>query len=120
MARTHSWQRAALIGISMCALWPAASQAQAETIDQAQQAAPEASRIPAGAEIEKAIQAAYREAKPIKEGKNADYIPYLAKVPSGLFAIAVVTVDGHPYSVGDDSHAFPIESVVKPFTLARL
>jgi glutaminase len=77
-------------------------------------------RLPSGQAIESALKTAYGEAKPLKEGKNADYIPYLAKVPSDLFAIAVVTVDGRPYSVGDDSHAFPIESIVKPFTLARL
>jgi glutaminase len=77
-------------------------------------------KIPTGAVVQQALQRAFEEAKPIKEGKNADYIPYLAKVPSDLFAIAVLTVDGHAYSVGDDGHAFPIESIVKPFTLARL
>jgi glutaminase len=76
--------------------------------------------LPSNQAIEGALRAAYAEAKPIKEGKNADYIPYLAKVPSDLFAVAVVTVDGRPFSVGSDGHAFPIESIVKPFTLARL
>lgn len=27
-------------------------------------------------------------------GKNADYIPFLASVPSDLFGLAVVTADG--------------------------
>ncbi len=76
--------------------------------------------IPADDAIQAAMKAAYEEAKPIKDGKNADYIPYLAKVPSTLFGIAVVTVEGKRFKLGDSEHPFPIESVVKPFTLARL
>jgi Glutaminase len=44
-------------------------------------------------------------------GKNADYIPYLASVPSGLFGIAVVTADGQVFKTGDADFAFAIESI---------
>jgi glutaminase len=116
----QSRQWLALVTFSLSALVPSAGLAQmAQPAEPASEMA-QANRIPSATEIQKAIEAAYREAKPIKEGKNADYIPYLAKVPSNLFSVAVVTVDGHPYTVGDDTHAFPIQSIAKPFTLARL
>jgi glutaminase len=51
-------------------------------------------------------------------GKNADYIPYLAKVDSKLFGIAVVTTDNRSYTVGDIDYAFSIQSISKVFTLA--
>lgn len=53
-----------------------------------------------------------------KGGKNADYIPYLANVPSDLCAIAVVTNDGKIYSAGNSDYAFAIESISKVITLA--
>jgi glutaminase len=51
-------------------------------------------------------------------GKNADYIPFLASVPSGLAAVAVMTSDGRIFSAGDADYAFAIESISKVFTLA--
>lgn len=51
-------------------------------------------------------------------GKNADYIPFLASVPSNLFGIAVVTADGQTFKTGDADFAFAIESISKVFTLA--
>ncbi len=78
------------------------------------------SAIPTEDQINAALRSAYSQAASIKEGKNADYIPYLAKVPSKLFAISLVTVDGKTFKVGDSEHAFPIQSIAKPFTMARL
>lgn len=52
------------------------------------------------------------------EGKVADYIPALARVPAGRFALAVVTADGREASVGDADVPFSIQSVSKLFTLA--
>ena len=46
-------------------------------------------------------------------GKNADYIPYLASVPSNLFGIAATLPDGTTLTVGDCDYAFGIESVSK-------
>ncbi|MFI3240512.1 MAG: glutaminase, partial [Bacteroidales bacterium] len=47
------------------------------------------------------------------DGKNADYIPYLANVDSDLFAISVCTCDGTLIEVGSSSYEFGIESVSK-------
>ena len=46
------------------------------------------------AEIQAALDAAYAKYKDLKEGKNADYIPALAKVDSNIYGIALVTTDG--------------------------
>lgn len=75
---------------------------------------------PSEAEIQEALQKAHQQFRSTKEGKNADYIPYLASVDPNLFGLALVTVDGQVYTVGDASTPFPIESLSKPFTLARL
>ena len=48
-----------------------------------------------------AVDAAYAKFRTLKEGKNADYIPALAKVDPNLFGIALVTVDGKVYTAGD-------------------
>ena len=52
------------------------------------------------------------------EGRNAAYIPALATVDPGKFALAVVTVDGAEYAVGDADEPFSIQSISKLFTLA--
>ena len=48
-------------------------------------------------------------------GKPADYIPELGKANPAAFGIALATVDGEVYSVGDSNQAFTIQSVSKPF-----
>jgi glutaminase len=65
-----------------------------------------------------AVDEAYAKFKAGSKGKNADYIPYLAKVDSNLFGISVVTADGRVYSVGDISYSFSIQSISKVYTLA--
>ena len=75
---------------------------------------------PAKADIETALQAAHAKYKDLKEGANADYIPALAKVPSNLFGIALITVDGAVYTVGDVDALFSIQSISKVFTLAKV
>ena len=56
-------------------------------------ASPALNAQPAG-DVQKAVDAAYAKFRTLKEGKNADYIPALAKVDPNLFGIAVVGVDG--------------------------
>ena len=51
-------------------------------------------------------------------GKNADYIPALAKYNPNLYGIALVTVAGKVYTVGDSAAKFPLESIAKIFALA--
>lgn len=70
--------------------------------------------------VQASLQQAHAKYKNLKEGKNADYIPALAKVPSQLFGIALVTVDGQIYMVGDVDHRFSIQSISKVFTLAEV
>ena len=72
------------------------------------------------AEIEAALKAAYAKYQNLKEGKNADYIPALAKVDSNLFGIALVTPDGKVYTVGDVKTEVSIQSISKVFTMAQV
>jgi glutaminase len=74
----------------------------------------------AGKEIDTALAAAHAKYKGLAEGKNADYIPALAKVPSALFGVALVTVDGQVHTVGDVDQLFSIQSISKVFTMARV
>jgi glutaminase len=72
------------------------------------------------ASIQAAVDAAYAKYKTLKEGKNADYIPALAKVDPNLFGIAVVTADGKVYSAGDLKTEVSIQSISKVFTMAQV
>ena len=64
------------------------------------------------------IQEAYDKFKDDKNGKNADYIPYLAQVDSKLFGIAIVTTDNQVVTLGDVKYSFSIQSISKVYTLA--
>jgi glutaminase len=72
------------------------------------------------ADIQKAVDAAYAKYKDLQEGKNADYIPALAKVDPKLFGIAVVTPDGKVYTAGDVNTEVSIQSISKVFTMAQV
>ena len=61
-----------------------------------------------------------RKFKGLKEGKNADYIPALAKVDPNLFGIALVTADGKVYTAGDIKTEVSIQSISKVFTMAQV
>ena len=65
------------------------------------------------ATVREAVQQAYERCKNETGGKNADYIPYLANVPSNLFGIAACLPDGEVIAVGDTDYKFGIESVSK-------
>jgi glutaminase len=94
--------RQGLIVAALLALGASAVQAQA----------------PAG--IDAALKAAHDKYKNIKEGKNADYIPALAKVDPNIYGIALVTVDGKVHTVGDVTSEVSIQSISKVFTLAKV
>jgi glutaminase len=74
----------------------------------------------AGADPQAAVNAAYANFKGDTEGKNADYIPVLAKVDPNLFGIALITVDGKVYTAGDVSTEVSIQSISKVFTMAQV
>lgn len=65
-----------------------------------------------------AVNAAYQQYRGLAEGKNADYIPALAKVNSNYFGIALVTPDGQAATAGDIEPTFSIQSISKVFTMA--
>jgi glutaminase len=74
----------------------------------------------APADPQKTVDAAFAKFKTLKEGKNADYIPALAKVDPNLFGIALVTTDGKVYSAGDLKTEVSIQSISKVFTMAQV
>jgi glutaminase len=77
-------------------------------------------RAQAPGDVQKAVDAAYAKYKGLQEGKNADYIPALAKVDPNLFGIAVVTSDGKVYTAGDIKTQVSIQSISKVFTMAEV
>jgi glutaminase len=71
-------------------------------------------------DIQQTVNAAYKQFQTLKEGKNADYIPALAKVDPNLFGIALVTVDGKVFTAGDIKTEVSIQSISKVFTMAQV
>jgi glutaminase len=74
--------------------------------------------VPAATDLQQLVDAAYARYKGLKDGKNADYIPILATIPSELFGVVIATRDGTLYSAGDVDYRFSIQSTAKPFTAA--
>lgn len=68
--------------------------------------------------VESVVREAYDKFKTDTNGKNADYIPYLAQVDSQMFGIAIVTTDNQVLTLGDVKYSFSIQSISKVFTLA--
>jgi len=74
----------------------------------------------AQADIQSVVNTAFAKYKGLKEGKNADYIPALAKVDPNLFGVAVIGRDGKAYTAGDINTEVSIQSISKVFTMARV
>src|SRR5215467_11425851 len=74
----------------------------------------------AASDPQAAVTAAFNKYKTLKEGKNADYIPALAKVNPDLFGIVLYTADGKQYTAGDITTEVSIQSISKVFTMARV
>jgi glutaminase len=70
--------------------------------------------------MQQSVDAAYSKFRTLNEGKNADYIPALAKVDPNLFGIAVVDVNGKVYTAGDVKTEVSIQSISKVFTMAQV
>jgi glutaminase len=68
--------------------------------------------------VRQLVLEAYECYRGLDEGKVADYIPALARVPRDLFGIVVVGVNGNVMEVGDVNHLFTIQSISKPFVFA--
>jgi glutaminase len=71
-------------------------------------------------EIQAALDAAYAKHKDLQEGRNADYIPALAKVDPKIYGIALATTDGKVYTAGDVKSEVSIQSISKVFTMAKV
>lgn len=67
-------------------------------------------------DLRNVVKEAYEKVKGIQGGKNADYIPFLAKINPNLFGIAVCLPTGEVIEAGDTNYVFGIESVSKVFT----
>jgi glutaminase len=79
-----------------------------------------AARAQTAAEIQSALDGTLAKYSSLKEGKNADYIPALAKVDSNIYGIALVTTDGKVYTAGDIKSEVSIQSISKVFTMAKV
>lgn len=67
--------------------------------------------------LQQAVDQAYAQFHSLSGGQNADYIPFLANVPSQLAGVAIVTCDGNVYRAGDSDYRFALESISKVCTL---
>src|SRR5215471_17780194 len=75
------------------------------------------SAMPSTETLERVAKEAYEKFKDDRTGKNADYIPALAKVPSNLFGITIATSSGQLINVGDENYPFSMQSCSKVFTM---
>ncbi|XP_073470025.1 glutaminase liver isoform, mitochondrial isoform X1 [Aquarana catesbeiana] len=64
------------------------------------------------------INRLYENARTIKEGEVANYIPQLAKVSPDKWGVSLCTVDGQRHSVGDTNIPLCLQSCVKPLKYA--
>ena len=64
------------------------------------------------------LASCHEELKADDSGAVADYIPELQRADPAHFGVALVTIDGHIYEVGDSAVPFTIQSVSKAFVFA--
>ena len=67
-------------------------------------------------QIKDAAQEAFALYKTNTDGKNADYIPYLAYIYKNQFGISICLLNGQTILLGDTEYKFGIESVSKVHT----
>jgi glutaminase len=69
-------------------------------------------------DIQQILEEILAEVQPLlHQGQVASYIPQLAAVPADKLGMALRTVDGSVYAVGDAAERFSIQSISKIFTL---
>jgi glutaminase len=66
--------------------------------------------------IDSYLRQIHAEIAKLKDGKPHSSIPAMANVDPNNFGIALATVDGEVYEVGDTREEFTIQSISKPFT----
>lgn len=75
-------------------------------------------QLPPAELVKTLLSEGHERFKSVNDGKVADYIPVLARVPPELFGVCVVSVNGAVYAIGDVEYEFSIQSVSKPFVFA--
>jgi glutaminase len=70
--------------------------------------------IPDFPRLENDLREMYENVRENSDGVVADYIPQLKRVDPEKFGIAVCTVDGQRFSIGDTSDLFCAQSMCKP------
>jgi len=70
--------------------------------------------------VDAALGAAYAKYSHLQEGRNADYIPALAKVDPNIYGIVLVTTNGNVFSAGDVKSEVSMQSISKVFTMAKV
>jgi glutaminase len=70
--------------------------------------------IPDFADFSAEIGRLFAETRRVTAGKVADYIPQLGRVEPEQYAVAVCTVDGQRFGVGDTRVGFSVQSCSKP------
>jgi glutaminase len=68
--------------------------------------------------LQRFLASCYEEFKSDDSGAVADYIPELKRANPAHFGVALATIDGHVYEVGDSAVPFTIQSVSKAFVFA--
>lgn len=68
------------------------------------------------ADVQSVVAEAHEKLKGLKGGANANYIPFLDKIDSGLFGISVCLPTGDIIEAGDTKYVFGIESISKVHT----
>jgi glutaminase len=66
--------------------------------------------------IQQYLETVWGELADLRDGEVASYIPELSHARPEWFGIAVVTVDGHVYQVGDSRQGFTVQSISKALT----
>jgi glutaminase len=70
--------------------------------------------IPDFAALQREISGIYESLRQVDGGHVADYIPQLGRVDPENFGIALCTIDGQRFAVGDADTMFCVQSVCKP------
>ena len=74
--------------------------------------------IPEFQNFKKTISAMYENCKTCNGGEVATYIPQLARVDPKYWGVAVCTIDGQRFSIGDTKIPFCLQSSSKPLNYA--
>jgi len=118
MSTKHMRALLVVLATAMQLLFLSAANAQAQPASAPGAAAKVSPVAPRKQQVQAIVDEAYSKFKGDTRGKNADYIPVLAKVDSNLFGIAVVSTDNQVVTAGDVKTAFSIQSIAKVFSLA--